>query len=172
MKTYNDILVEYHKKFDDSEFTELVNKIEDMVYPRGEFFRDFANTDSLGQELQDKMEDIWRDFDSIPSELNDLMKVIDDLRRKVQGLSRCNACGKIKELRPKLLVSAIGTGNIYIGNLCEPCYNSKHLCMNSKIKVTKDLKIPEGLTEQEVEIIKEFQSGNLPIINNVKEKEN
>lgn len=156
-KTMNDILIEYHNKFDDSEFTDLINQIEDMVYPRGEFFRDYANTDSLGTELQEKMEDIWRDFDDIPSELNDLMKVIDNLRTKVKGLSRCNACGKIKELRPKLLVSAIGTGNMYIGNICESCYNSKHLCMQSKTQVTKDSKIPEGLLEEEIQIIKKFQ---------------
>ena len=163
-KTLNDLLIEYHKKFDDSEFNELKEKLMELASPRASFFQDLANDESLGEELQEKMEDYWRAMDELQYANIEEFGIFDDLRKDVKGLARCDACGKIRELKPKLLVSVLGTGNMYIGNLCESCYNSQHLCMNSKTKVTKDLQIPKGLTKEEIKIIQDFQQSEQPMV--------
>lgn len=151
--SFNDCLLQYFSKFDDSELDGLIEKIEELVYPRASFFQDLANTDSLGKELQDKMEDFWRDFDDIPSELHELFRVLTKLRREVSGLAKCESCGKMGVLKPKLLQSVLGTGKIYISNLCEYCYSSKTLVVNSKTELREGMDIPEGLKAEELLMI-------------------
>ena len=41
--TINEILLQYHEKFDDSEVRELVEKLEQMAYERTLFFEEFPD---------------------------------------------------------------------------------------------------------------------------------
>ena len=46
---------------------------------------------------------------------------------------------------------------MYIADLCEHCYPKKHLIMKSKKEVTVDTEISSDLTDQEKEIMVQYQ---------------
>jgi hypothetical protein len=151
----NEVLQQYHQKFDDSKVIELLEELEQMMYERATFFKEFPDDD---EQLNDKIEDYWYDLDNLAygSESHD--DILNKLRDDVKGVQTCGSCKRISLIKSKLLTSVL-TDTSYLGKLCETCYSKKNLVMEYKTKIDKDTVIPSDLTDIEKELMLDYQSG-------------
>lgn len=155
--TINDILEQYHQKFDDSEVRELLEKLEQMMYERASFFHNKNLNLDEGSELFEKMDDYWRPFDDLGYGSSTHNEILDKLRKDVKGLGECWNCGKIGVLKSKL-TKTIACEILNIIKLCENCHGSgKIIIAKHKEVVDVDTPIPDDLTHTEKDAMREFQ---------------
>ena len=153
VKDINEVLQQYHQKFDDSKVRKLLEDLESEMYSRADFFRDFI---SNNPELEDELDEYWSEFDSLGYGSDEHNEILDKVRDNVKGLKTCWVCTKIGVLKPKLMTSML-TDNAYIVKLCENCITKKNWVVKYKEKIEMDTEIPQGFTDQEKEFMTEYQ---------------
>jgi|APSaa5957512535_1039671.scaffolds.fasta_scaffold30437_6 hypothetical protein len=144
---FNDILLRYHQTFDDSEFFEMKEKLEDMLFARTRFFQQIDSIPG-NEKFNEKLEEYWRRLDDVSGEIIEPFSIFDDLRNNVKGLGTCGCCSKTGIIRHKLSVSAI-TEDHYIVSVCEHCFSKNIFAVNFKKKIDVDTLIPSDFSESD-----------------------
>jgi len=155
----NDILQQYHQKFDDGEVRVILENLEQMMHERAEFFRDFqyGENKDVDKTTSDQVDEYWGDIDDLAYGSNQHDEILNKLQYDVKGMKPCWCCRRIAIIRTKLTKSIL-SDEIYLVKMCEKCYSSKHaIARYGKNKIDAESIIPVDLSEQEKEIMTSFQ---------------
>ncbi len=155
----NGILQQYHDKFDDSKVRELLEELEQMMYERADFFRDFHHEENkdVDKKTSEKVNDYWIDVDNLAYGSEQHNEILGRLKNDVSGMNSCWCCRRISALRTKMMQS-IPSEELYLVKMCEKCYCEKVIVTKyRKREIEKDTEIPEDLSDEEKSLMEQFQ---------------